>query len=67
MAGRFHIVCEVFQPDAHVPGAEVIRRIGVLRGERFAGHPVPRPVFAGGKEGVSPLEAYASHGWRKAG
>ena len=36
-------------------------------GDCFAGHPVPRPVFAGGKEGVSPLEAYASHGWRMAG
>ena len=36
-------------------------------GDCFAGHPTPRPVFAGGKGGVSPLEAYASHGWRKAG
>ena len=36
-------------------------------GDCFAGHPTPRPVFAGGKEGVSPLEAYASHGWRNAG
>ena len=34
-------------------------------GDCFAGHPVPRAVFAGGKEGVSP-EAYASHGWKKA-
>lgn len=32
-------------------------------GDCFAGHPVPRPVFAGGSQGVSPLEAYASHGW----
>ena len=36
-------------------------------GDCFAGHPAPRPVFAGGLRGVSPLEAYASHGWRKAG
>ena len=36
-------------------------------GDCFAGHPVPRPVFAGVSQGVSPLEAYASHGWRKAG
>ena len=36
-------------------------------GDCFAGHPVPRPVFAGGSQGVSPLEAYASHGWRNAG
>ena len=36
-------------------------------GDCFAGHPTPRLVFAGGKEGVSPLEAYASHGWRNAG
>ena len=36
-------------------------------GDCFAGHPTPRPVFAGEKEGVSPLEAYASHGWRNAG
>ena len=34
-------------------------------GDCFAGHPVPRAVFAGGKEGLSP-EAYASHGWKKA-
>ena len=33
----------------------------------FAGHPTPRPVFAGVLQGLSPLEAYASHGWRKAG
>ena len=33
----------------------------------FAGHPTPRPVFAGGSRGLSPVEAYASHGWRKAG
>ena len=36
-------------------------------GDCFAGHPAPRPVFAGDLRGVSPLEAYASHGWRKAG
>ena len=36
-------------------------------GSCFAGHPVPRPVFAGVGRGVSPVEAYASHGWRKAG
>ena len=36
-------------------------------GDCFAGHPMPRPVFAGAPQGVSPLEAYASHGWRKAG
>ena len=36
-------------------------------GDCFAGHPTPRPVFAGVPRGVSPLEAYASHGWRKAG
>lgn len=36
-------------------------------GDCFAGHPAPRPVFAGALRGVSPLEAYASHGWRKAG
>ena len=36
-------------------------------GDCFAGHPTPRPVFAGVSRGVSPVEAYASHGWRKAG
>ena len=36
-------------------------------GDCFAGHPTPRPVFAGVARGVSPLGAYASHGWRKAG
>ena len=33
----------------------------------FAGHPTPRPVFAGVGRGVSPVEVYASHGWRMAG
>ena len=36
-------------------------------GDCFAGHPTPRPVFTGAPRGLSPLEAYASHGWRKAG
>ena len=36
MDNHFHIVCEVVRPDAPVPEAEVIRRIGVLKGERFA-------------------------------
>ena len=36
-------------------------------GDCFAGHPTPRPVFAGVARGVSPVEAYASHGWRKVG
>ena len=36
-------------------------------GDCFAGHPTPRPVFAGVSRGVSPVEAYASHGWGKAG
>ena len=36
-------------------------------GDCFVGHPTPRPVFAGVSQGLSPLEAYASHGWRMAG
>ena len=35
-------------------------------GALFAGHPTPRPVFSGDSQGVSPVEAYASHGWRRA-
>ena len=36
-------------------------------GDCFAGRPTPRRVFAGASGGVSPVEAYASHGWRTAG
>ena len=36
-------------------------------GAYFAGHPVPRLVFAGDARGLSPVEAYASHGWKKEG
>ena len=36
MDNHFHIVCEVVKPDSPVPEAEVVRRIGVLKGERFA-------------------------------
>ena len=98
MDNHFHIVCEVVKPDEPVSEDDVIRRIGILKGERFAaelaehwsdlrscggyafvmraifgfgdcftGHPIPRPVFAGVSRGLSPVEAYASHGWRKAG
>ena len=33
---HFHAVCEVLKPEAPVPEEEVLRRIGVLKGERFA-------------------------------
>ena len=36
-------------------------------GDCFAGHPTPRPVFTVVLQGLSPMEVYASHGWRKAG
>ena len=36
MDNHFHIVCEVVKPDEPVSEAEVIRRIGVLKGECFA-------------------------------
>ena len=36
MDDHFHIVCEVVKPDDPVPEAEVVRRIGVLKGGRFA-------------------------------
>ena len=36
MDNHFHIVCEVARPDGAVPETEVIRRIGILKGGRFA-------------------------------
>ena len=36
MDNHFHIVCEVVKPDEPVSEAEVVRRIGILKGERFA-------------------------------
>lgn len=48
-------------------GYDFVRRAIFGFGAYFAGCPVPRAVFTGGKKGVSPVEAYASHGWRKAG
>ena len=36
MDDHFHVVCEVGNPGAPVPDDEVIRRIGVLKGGKFA-------------------------------
>ena len=37
MDDHFHVVCEVARPEGPVPEGEVLRRVGVLKGERFAG------------------------------
>ncbi len=36
MHNHFHVVCKVVKPDGPVPEAEVLRRIEVLKGARFA-------------------------------
>ena len=36
MDDHFHVVCRVTKPDEPVPESEVVRRIGVLKGGRFA-------------------------------
>ena len=36
MDNHFHVVCKVVKPDGSVPEAEVLRRIGILKGGRFA-------------------------------
>lgn len=37
MDNHFHFVCRVVKPAGPVPEAEILRRIGVLKGETFAG------------------------------
>ena len=36
MDDHFHIVCRIVRPEGVVPESEVLRRIAVLKGERFA-------------------------------
>ena len=36
MDNHFHIVCEVTKPEGPIPEGEVLRRIGVLKGVRYA-------------------------------
>ena len=36
MDDHFHVVCKVARPDEPVSEAEVVRRIGILKGERFS-------------------------------
>ena len=63
MDNHFHAVCKVAKPDGPVPEEEVVRRIGVLKGEAFAAELATR--WAEQREGgLGGLADAAVNAWR---